>query len=250
MILKKFIKCGKNKYKVITDKDSFVLYEDVILKNNLILDKKITVEKLENILKDNLFYEVYDIALHRIESKLRSLEEMKRFLKQKNYEEDLIDKVIDKLKKLNLLNDSIYIKSFINDKINLTMDGPYKIKSSLLLNGLNESEIDKYLESIDVSVWKDKIIKLIEKRKKSNNKSKYNFVNNTKNYLFNMGYPDNLIFEGLSNIDIKSNIDKEYSIAFKKYSSKYNGKELNNKIYMYLYRKGYTIDEIKNILIQ
>lgn len=49
-----------------------MLYEDVILKNNLLYNKDITLEILEKIMNENIYYEAYDLSLSFIEKKLRT----------------------------------------------------------------------------------------------------------------------------------------------------------------------------------
>ena len=125
----------------------------------------------------------------------------------------------------------------------MSLDGPYKIKRYLLECDFNEEDIDEYLSKFD-DIWSDRINKIISK--KSNlfkNKSYYNMINKFRNYLFDMGYDKYLIEEELSKIEYdNSSINKEYEKAVKKY------KDDKNKISSYLFRKGYSYDEINNLL--
>ena len=96
-----------------------------------------------------------------------------------------INETINKLEKLNLLNSKSYIQAFVNDKINLSSDGPYKIKKSLLEFDFNEEDIDNYLNTIDENIWLEKLKKIANKKKSiMKSKSYYMFVSKMKNDLY------------------------------------------------------------------
>lgn len=239
----KYKKVGKNKYKVMFDNTDLTLYEDVILKYELLIKQEITLEELDEIIEDNNNYEAYNSALNYIEIKMRNKKELYEYLKRKEYNPSLIESVIEKIDNLGLLNSKRYIEAYINDKVNLTSDGPYKIKKNLLELDFNESEIDDYLYKIDNQIWKNKLEKLINKKKNlMKSKSYYTFIQKMKNDLFNAGYDSDMIDELLSNIEYESNaLEKDYNKALKKYQSD------TSKIINYLLRKGYNYEEIKTL---
>lgn len=243
MKINKFKKTGKNKYKVIFDNTELTLYEDVILKYNLLIKKEIDIEEIDEIILENRNYEVYDMALSYIEFKMRSKKEIIKYLKNKGFEDNLINQTINKLESLGLLNSNSYISAFINDKVNLSNDGPYKIKQALLDLDFNENDIDNYLNKIDNSIWEDKLIKIINKKKNiMKSKSYYMFINKMKNYLYNLGYSKEMIDEKLSNINYESNaLNKDFDKCVKKF------KNDKTKIINSLMRKGYTYEDINSM---
>lgn len=244
MEINKFKKIGKNKYKVFLDDSQLLLYEDIILKYNLLINKDISIELIDKIIDENRYYESYYIALNYIDIKMRSKKEIKDYLNKKDFDKKYIDFAINKLDGLGLLNSNKYIEAFINDKINLSNDGPYKIKRNLLEFDFNEDDVDKYLNNIDKNVWNEKIVKIINKKTSiMKNKSYYMIINKIKNDLYNLGYDKDIIDNNLSNIKYdNSNIIKE----FNKISNKYTDKK---KIINYLLRKGYSYEEINNCFI-
>ncbi len=244
MQINKFKKKGKNKYEIIFDNTSLLLYEDIILKYDLLIKKDIDEHLLDEIISENSFYDAYDTALSYIETKLRTRKEIEDYLERKGFDNKYIDYAIDKLNKMNLLDDKLYVTAFVNDKVNLTLDGPYKIRQDLLNMDIDECIIDNYLNTIDNKVWEDKIDKIISKKSSSmNNKSYYMFFNKLKNDLYLKGYSKELIESKISNIKYESDsIDKDMSKAIKKY------KNDKNRIIGYLMRKGYSYDDIKSSL--
>lgn len=242
MQINKFKKVGRSKYKIIFDNTDIILYEDIILKYDLLLKKEIDVDLLDQIIEENKYYEAYHIALSYIEIKMRNRKEIIKHLTNKEFSQKEIDYVLDKLDNLNLLNENAYIKAFINDKVNLTNDGPYKIRNQLIELDFNEIDIDNYLNTFSESIWEEKLIKLIDKKKSlMKSKSYYMFMNKLKNDLYNMGYEKDMIEKHLSNISYESNsLDKEFEKANRKFKSD------KTKITNSLLRKGYSYEEIKS----
>ena len=165
MKINKFKKVGKNKYKVFFDNAELILYEDVILKYELLIKKDIDIDLIDKIVEENRYYDVYETALNYIEIKMRNKKEIYKYLLNKGFEKELINQTIKKLESIGLLDNKKYIVAFINDKINLGNDGPYKIKKMLVDLDFDENDIDDYLYSIDEEIWREKLIKIINKKK-------------------------------------------------------------------------------------
>ena len=242
MKITKFKKVGRNKYKVFFNNTDLILYEDIILKYDLLIKSDIDTDLLDKIILENRDYEVYDLALSYIEVKMRNRRELYKYLINKGFEEEIVNKTLNKIEDLGLLDKKSYITAFINDKVNLSNDGPYKIKNALLDLDFDEKDIDDYLYTIDREVWSNKFDKLIDKKKSlMKNKSYFMFINKIKNDLFNLGYDKDMIDEKLSKIEYENGaIDKDYQKCFKKF----NGDK--NKIINSLLRKGYSYEEINS----
>ena len=240
MKINKFKKVGKNKYKIIFDNTDLTLYEDVILKYDLLIKKEVDLDLIDKIIEENKYEDAFETSVGYIEIKMRNRKEIIDYLHKKEFNEKHINYALDKLDKLNLLNDKKYIEAFINDKVNLTLDGPFKIKKALLDFDLNENDIDNYLNTFDSDIWQEKLNKIINKKKSlMKNKSYTMFINKLKLDLYNMGYDKYMIDELLSNIEYSSDA---LSRDFDKANRKFKGDK--NKIISSLLRKGYGYDEI------
>jgi regulatory protein len=236
----KYNKINGNKYEVyLENNEKIKLYEDVILKEELLLKKEI--DDVSKILEINSKYEIYEIALKYLNHHVISIKGMKDYLLKKNYVEEDINNTIDKLIKNGYLNDSYFAKCYINDKINLTNDGPLKIIKYLEDNNI---EIEVYSEILDKDdeIWSSRIKKYLEKQVKLNKKSSYYFKNKMIVNLINLGYEKEMINSLLNNVTIDNqeelkNIEKEK--IRKKLEKKYSGKELERKIKEKLYQRGF-----------
>ena len=92
MKIEKFTKNKNGMYILILDNGNKIkVHEDLILKYELLLSKKINEELLEAIQKENQIYEIYEVALKYINTILRSSKELIEYLKKKGYEYDSIN---------------------------------------------------------------------------------------------------------------------------------------------------------------
>ena len=237
MKINKFKKIGSNKYKIYFDNESLIVYEDVILKYNLLY-------------KENYKSSIYDVSIKYISVRMRSKKELEEYLKKKKYDQKDIEETIKRLQSQDLLNDEKFAKSYINDKLYLTNYGLTKIKNDLLKLGVEEYIIDAIVNNIDLQVINDKLSKIIDKELKINSKLPTNKLNNKIiNRCINLGYNYEDILNILNdkNIEGNSNIEYDYKKIYEKYKNKYDEYKLNAVIKSKLYQKGYTIDEINNI---
>ena len=157
----KYQKLKSNKYKVTLENDDTInLYDNVILDNNLLLTKEIN--DIDDILKQNDYYDAYFLSIKYISRKQRTNKEIYNYLKNK-FDISIINDTINRLEKEGYLNEDIYIKSYINDQVNLTNNGYYKILRDLKNNGLDEDKIVSCLDNIDKEVWIEKAKRIIDK---------------------------------------------------------------------------------------
>ena len=229
-------------YEIIFDSSEKInLYDDVILKYNLLLSKEIDEKKLKQILEDNSYLESYHIALKYLNYKLRTEKEIIKRLK--NYSKEAINYTLKRLKEEGYLNDQLYIKSYINDEINLKMVGPLKIAYNLKKLGFKEKDINNYLDTFSNDVWLNKMQKIITKKMSINH--------NLSSIMLKQKIIQDLVSRGFNKDDIMSVIKeytfneskdiykKEYIKAKEKLEKKYSGDELEYRIKIALMKKGF-----------
>ena len=247
MKVSKIIKDKSNKYKVIIDGNDYILYDDVLLKYSLGLKNEIDKSTLDELLSYNDFLTYYYMSLKYIQNRLRCEKEVRTYLSKKNVDKNIIDKVIEKLYKDSYLNDYVYIKSYINDCLNLSDKGPLKIKQELIKLDLDISLIEDTLDSIISKVDINKRIEnIITKKIKLNKDKGSNYLKRKILFsLVNLGYNKEVVLSVLNSISFNDSelIKKEREKAYNKYSKKYSGYEFDLKVKSYLYRKGFNLGE-------
>lgn len=241
MKITKYKKSTNGRYIISLEDDSKLsLYEETILEYNLLLTKNI--DDIEEISKFNMQYEAYYIALKSINSRFKSIEEVRKMLKNKEYSSEIIDFAVDRLIKQGYLNDKLFAKLYINNQIVTTSRGPLRIKKDLSDKGVDNNIIDEELVEFSEDIQLEKIDKIINKAIKSNH-SRGGVVLKTKifNDLKTLGYESYVINKIINDYDYSDNKDlykKEYDKLYKRLSKKYEGRELEYKINERLYKAG------------
>ena len=203
MKIEKYKKLKDDKYRLTFDNGTVLdIYEDVILKNNLLYKKQIDINFLNNIENDNNYYNAYNIALKYISIRLRSVNEIEVYLKKKGISMEVIESTIERLEYNKILNDDIFAQAFIKDKLNFTSMGKYKLVNELSKLKVSNDIINKYISEIDDDVWYTRMEKLINKYLKSNRKYSGNILKNkVYTYLVNLGYEKNMVINILNNYE-------------------------------------------------
>ncbi|MBE6161288.1 MAG: hypothetical protein E7158_03610 [Firmicutes bacterium] len=253
MDIKSFKKKKNNKYDIFfKDGKSIELYDDVILKYNLLLDKKIEDSMYDEIILYNSSLDAYYLSIKYLSSKMHTKLEINKYLEKKEFSASIIKETIEKLEKNKLINENEYLKAFVNDQIKFTKNGPHKIANKLHLLGIEKENIYDYLSTIEDSIWEEKIKKLIDKKIQSNrNYSEIVLKNKILQSISNEGYDRNMINLLLKDYDNISNpniIIKEYNKQKRKLSKKFDGDALEFQIKMKLKAKGFNFDDLKKHL--
>ena len=236
-------------YQVFFDNDFNVdIHEEIILKYGLLIKKEANDKEIDKMLDENKKYIAYNLSIKYLSAKMRSIKEVREYLYKYSFDKDIVDEVIELLLKENYLDDSIYAKAFINDKILLSNDGPNKIRNKLKELGIKEDIIEKSILDFTDEIQIEKIDKIINKQVKTNrNKSAFALKNKITDYLCNLGYYKSLVIECLNKTSIKEDKDlmkKEYEKIYNKLSKKYSGNELEYKVKQKMYALGFNyIDE-------
>lgn len=201
MNIEKYELIKKNKYNVfLSSGEVITLDERVITENELLLKKEFNKELYDKVIRESRIYELVDISIKYILVRLRSIKEIKDYIKKKEENIELIDIVVDKLLKLGYLNDEKFAKSFIKDKLNFTSMGDYKIKMELQRLGVSYEIIEDNVSLIDEKLLENKIKKIIEKDIRTNKKySGTNLKNKIYNHIVSAGYSKDKVISVLNN---------------------------------------------------
>lgn len=199
MKIEKYESINNGQYKIyLSDGTILKINSDVIINNNLLYKKEIDNTLLNKILKENDNANIYNKCVKYISVRLRSKKEIIDYLKKLNI--DNTADIIDKLTKNNLINDEVFTKAFIKDKINFTSYGPYRIRQELNKYNIDNEIIDKHINDIDEEILIDKVDKQINKMIKSNRKYSGNILKSKiYNNLYNNGFDKDMIINILNN---------------------------------------------------
>lgn len=250
MQINKIKKLKNGKYKLEIDHNKqLTTYDSVILENDLLFNKTIDKNTLEKIDISNNYYDIYNKVIKMVSKKIRSEKEIRDYLNENNLSEKDTDKMMRNLKENKIIDDEAFVRAFIHDRLSFSNDGPLKIREALEKNNIDTKIIDKELSLIDKEIYNEKIKKFVLKKislnhKHSNLMLKYKITSELKSN----GYSEFDIDEYFNDGNNEDLINKESNKIYKKLSKKYMGKELENKMYSQLYQRGFSKEEIQNVL--
>lgn len=251
MKIGKYTKLKSNKYSVVIDDITVKLYDDVIVKYELLRLKEIDEKLFKEITEYNDKLEAYYKYLKYITKKLRTEKEIYKYL-DKDYSKETILETIDRLKKHGYLNKELYLKSYLSDQVHMTLNGPNKIKKDLVGLGYEEDEFIDSINSIDDDIWLNKVEKIVNKKIKSNRNLGSNKLKEKLVYdLSNMGYYKWMIEDVIHKLDFSSDaniLEREYNKLYNKLSKKFDDSNVNYQIRMKLLQKGFYSSEIDNFM--
>ena len=223
-------------------------YYQYDLKNRKDLDEDLYRELKQ---KEKLS-KAYQSCLRKLSMKDHTIKQIRDHLLKKDLAKEEIDRIILKLKEYNLLNDEKYcqnkIVSYENENLSYN-----QIRQRLIKDGVHEELIRKYLQK-DEDRENEKVEKLAEKyartvRNKSLNSTKSAIISKLVNSGFSFSDSkdavDKLQLENQNEVEL---LRKEYEKALLKYRKKYVGYELKQRLISNLLQKGFSYDDIREIL--
>ena len=137
------------------------LYEETILKYELLLKKNIDEFSFDEILEYDKEWDVYYVGLKLLKSRFKSTKEIRDALIKKEYPLALVDQAISKLLDQGYLNDTAFAKSYINNQMITTSHGPIRITNELINKGIEHYIIDTEINIFTEEMQIEKINKLI-----------------------------------------------------------------------------------------
>ncbi|MBU0278304.1 MULTISPECIES: RecX family transcriptional regulator [unclassified Gemella] len=247
----------KKKYKLDFDsREPIFISENTLLNNNLIKKGEISEEKLLNILSDEKNEQAFSKGLNYLSYGLRTEQEIENYLIKNNFLGNQIQYAIEKLKKLDYINDIKFTDLYTKDSVTIKKKGPSYIKRKLLEKGIKESYIDSSILKIcTYEIQCDNIYSIIKKEYLKNSESKNKKIQKITNKLYSNGYNFDIInsvFKIFFEDNIEENNDeiiikKYYDKAYTKFSKNYEDKYiLKQKILEKLLRDGFSYNDIKD----
>lgn len=201
MKIEKYELTKKNIYNVyLSNGEVLELNGKVITDNELLIKKDIDNELYDILKRDNTICMLMDTSVKYIDRRLRSINELRDYLKNKEEDTIIIEEVIDKLINYKYLDDDRFTKAFIKDKLNFTNWGDYKIKNELKRLGVNEEIIYNNISNIDDNIYYERINKIIDKDISINKKySGIKLKNKIYNHLLTLGYSKEKVISIINN---------------------------------------------------
>lgn len=153
------------------------LYAELIYKYKLEKGKEIDKEKLVGILKMDEYEKAKNKALRSITRTEKSEKRIREKL-LKDFDEDIVEQVVEFLKKYSLVDDARYAERIVSNDVNFKKVGKNMIKQNLYSKGIGREHIERAISEIDREKELENAIYLSEKKilkiKDKDNRTKKN----------------------------------------------------------------------------
>ena len=159
-------KRSKDRVNIYVDEEYFmVVYAELVYTHSLKKGMEIDKESLESLLHDEMYMKAKNKAL----SVLSKSDQSEKKLREKllnDYDENIVEEVIEFLKGYKLINDNLLAEKIVHDNMNLSKFGKNKIKQNLYNKGIAASDIQDAISQIDPDEEYENAKYLAEKRLK------------------------------------------------------------------------------------
>ena len=210
---------------------------------------------------DEMVYEdeirkAFNRALHYLGFRMRSEFEVKQKLLELGYGEAVVLEAIVKLKHLGFLNDETFSEALLQTQIRSSGKGPKAIQQELRKKGIGKELQEKVLNSYSEQEQLQIATKLAEKAANSNRSiAPAQLKQKIQNALLGKGYSFDIIKQALNSIDFDREDDEWAKItqtigekAWRRYSTKYSGRDRKNRVKQSMYQKGIPFDRIDSFI--
>lgn len=180
-----------------------------------------------------------------------------KLAEKQRYSDEQIRMALTLLSEKHLIDDFDYAHNYISRCLKRGY-GFNKAKTELEKQGVKTNIIDEALSEFDdEEAYKQAMALAIKLTNKNTNRSEKALVNNVKEKLFRRGFSQDVIERVMNDAPISVSKEKsmamlkrQYERFYKRYASKYQGRQLYNKIKSALISKGYDYEDVSDLMEQ
>ena len=188
MKITKMVMSQKDNKKIhIYADDSYYITLDVevVYKLHLNTGKELDLELIDSLKNEEDFCECYNKSVNLISRCLKTKKQVKDYLYQKGYSKEIVERCLEKLEYLKLIDDNIYCKKYIEQEKN--KKGKRAILNLLVSKGIDKNIVEKNLQDI-IDNQQDAIKILIEKYMNNKDKRDIKNIQKLKRHLLSKGF--------------------------------------------------------------
>ncbi|HET7580434.1 MAG TPA: recombination regulator RecX [Bacillales bacterium] len=253
-------KKNKKRFNIFLDRGNgeefgFGVSEDVLVAFALGKGQEIDEAELKNIVFEDEIKVAYNLAVNLLSYRMRSVKEIRDYLQKKEMQNEVIEKVVERLKHQQFIDDLEFAKVFVRSRKRTSSKGPGAIYQELRKKGVPEGDIAAGLEEYPEEEQIEAAAKFAEKQaKQQRKKSSADMKRSIAQTLAGKGFAREVINAAVSEADVEKDEDDEWNAlvaqaekAERKYR-KYEGWEYEQRMKQHLYRKGFPFALIERFL--
>lgn len=160
--------CGKGNYAVELsgvkgDILELTVHEEVVLDYRLVVGKELDLETFELLKNSKDYQHAYRYAIQILARRMYTQKELERKLSKREVSLHITQDVVAKLLEIELLNDDLYAKTYIEEQVGSGRKTRKRIVHDLFLKGVSEDIIDDYTYLFDQTSETEMLVREITK---------------------------------------------------------------------------------------
>lgn len=245
----------KDRYNIYLDNVfAFGVSEATLVHFALFKNQTLTEERSLLIQRYEEENKLFERALNYLSHALHTKKQVQDKLASYTDKEAVISDILQRLEKLNLLNDQQYAKSYTRTAMNVQNKGPQKIKQELKQKGVSETDIRSGLAEYDDQTLADNLTQLANKKYQTYNRrySNAKSLQKTRQFLYQKGYLSETIefaLEPLEEMPVDEEAEWDLIVSerdkyWRRYR-KYDAKKRFFKVKQHLFQKRFASELIQ-----
>lgn len=174
------------------DNNELIINYEILLKSGLRKGMEVSSDRFSFLVEENEKHKIKTEAINFLANRIHSEKELKLKLLRKKHKTEMIDEILNELKKKDLVDDYQYSLIYTEEKVRLKLWGEKKIKSELMKKGINSDIISKVIsEKFPEENKLENAIELASKKIKSlsyKNPEKRKLAEKIYSFLASRGY--------------------------------------------------------------
>lgn len=238
----------------LDNQESLYITEDTIVRFMLSRGKEISEKELVAIRDFAQFSYGKNLALYFLSFKQRTKKELADYLRKYEVDEVNSARILQVLEEEKWIDDRQYVESYLRQNVLSGDKGPALVRQKLVARGISKSMIDDELVDLDFSDLAKRVAEKLVRRYQDRLPFRA-LQDKLIQGLMNKGFSYELAKSTVGMLAISSDeemedelIAKELDKQYRKYSRKYDGYELEQRLIQVLARKGYDFDRIRTVL--
>ena len=141
-------KRNKDRVNVYLD-DEFAFGVTMITAMRLRIGQELSEEEITKLKIEDSYETAKQTAMNFISYRPRSISEVRRNLRDKSYDDETIDKVINRLVELDMLNDEAFVRYWVDQRTTFKPRSQIALRAELLKKGVASEAIDTVVTEVD-----------------------------------------------------------------------------------------------------
>ncbi|HEY0752843.1 MAG TPA: RecX family transcriptional regulator [Ktedonobacteraceae bacterium] len=130
----------------LDDKFAFGISADLMLKMHLHLEQELSTSDLEQLQNEEACQQATERAINYLSFRPRSQEEVRRHLRKKETPPEIIELVLERLQRLDYLNDRSFASFWVENRERFNPRGSQAMRSELRMKGVEREIVDETVD--------------------------------------------------------------------------------------------------------